>query len=183
MTASQFRMKVAKSLFTRWILSKPSVPYNAPASSFVRKYCSNMNKTCRPRTTRPLVALTSLKLRFASQGRVWLHAKAELGSLYPTLQIDEGLKALAGVFGCLPDLGTLPSTNQPLPRFIWLLWWCCIISSLDGCLPFPVFFSGLGNSGNFNESAALTFGGFHPFGFHLTLEAMRLWANPNLSTY
>ena len=130
-----------------------------------------MNKTCRPRTTRPLAASTSLKLRICVP-RSPLATRESWARIFVSNVTNwRGLES--------------SSRSRRVSSRSWYtsinhshassgLSDDALISSLTAVFHF-LQFSGLGNSGNFNESASLTFGA-PPFWF-----PPNTWSNAALS--
>ena len=123
------------------------MPYNAPASSFVLKYCSNMRSTCRPLTTRLDCASMSLKVRICLSNS-------------PFATFDNWAKIYVSSvtkFWGLPSSAMWPCGSFYLHALHIPLVANPKLHLADRTPHDDLYFSGVGNSGNRSVSASLVF--------------------------
>ena len=151
-TASQFCKNDLRSSECSLTCNKSSVPYSAPASSLVLKYCSNMRSTWRPLTTRLDCASVSLnvKICLANSPFATLDNCARILVSKVTKFWGFPNSAIWFFFSSRSSY-TLRSQSQASSGRCD----AARISSRIAVLH-DLYFSGVGNSGNLSVSASLT---------------------------
>ena len=120
MTASQFCKNDLRSSECSLTCNKSSIPYSAPASSLVLKYCSNMRSTWRPLTTRFDCASVSLNVEICLAN-----------SPFATKPVPWHL-GVSNLFGCLKVFGF---GNETLLCFFWKnIYWISIFQFLKNSI-------------------------------------------------